>query len=225
MTIRSCIALLIAFSLIAVSATWADDAATSELTYNMQGAVLNDKIEEVKTLLAQGVDPNKPIGCGDYSPLDGAVQVGNLEMLKLLLEHGAVPKGRELLAAAGSKQYENEKMVEALLLAGADVNYRSEHGQTAIARAVHRNKSFISTNLIEFLLAQKGIELDHVNSDGDTALMYAVEQGDTKVVQMLLGAGADPETKNQNQKNAEKVARNIIRTQEQIIRLFQEAGK
>ena len=92
----------------------------------MQEAVLRKPdVGEVQRILKTGFDVNAPIGCGTYSAVDGAVQVECVEILTLLLEAGAEPKGSALLSAARCRNLDiSSKMVEALLKKGADPNYK-----------------------------------------------------------------------------------------------------
>ena len=90
----------------------------------MQEAVLRrPDVAEVQRILKVGFDVNAPIGCGTYSAVDGAVQVESMEILTLLLDAGAKPKGSALLSAARCRKVDiSSKMVEALLKRGADPN-------------------------------------------------------------------------------------------------------
>ena len=141
----------------------------------MQMAILKDQdIQKVEELLKQGVDINAPIGCGTYAPLDGAVDTRNLKMLMFLLAHGAKPRGREIDEAAF---IENPKtalnFVKVLLEAGVDPNATGNNGSTAISNAAFRGNS----DLVVLLLAQPHIKINVPDGGGDTALMYAADNG------------------------------------------------
>ena len=92
----------------------------------MQRAVLVEQdLDKIKALVAKGVDPNAPIGCGNFSPLDGAVQVENPAMLRLLLSLGAKPIDRQLVRAAFIANHETaSEIVSNLLEAGVPVGAR-----------------------------------------------------------------------------------------------------
>jgi hypothetical protein len=167
----------------------------------MQMAILKDQdIHKVEELLKQGVAINAPIGCGTFNPLDGAVSTQNLKMLKFLLAHGAKPRGHEIVEAAF---IENPKtalnFVKMLLSAGADPNSTTDvnssvtnnNGSTAISNAAFRE----NRDLVVLLLAQPHIKVDVPDGGGDTALMYAADNGSQDIVDLLMKAGANPHLK------------------------------
>jgi len=83
-------------------------------------------------------------------------------------------------------------MLEALLPANPDMTIRNRYGGVAIIPASERGH-------IDYVrrVVQTGIDVDHVNDLGWTALLEAVILGDgspvyEEIVATLLGAGADP---------------------------------
>ena len=159
----------------------------------MQRAILKDRdIHQVEALLKQGVDINAPIGCGTYSPLDGAVATQDLEMLKFLLAHGAKPQGRELPDAAF---YQNPQtamnFVKVLLSAGVDPNATDRIIGSALGCAAYQT----NRDLVVLLLAQPHIKIDITNEDGCTALMTAAGRGAVDIEDLLIKAGADQRLK------------------------------
>jgi hypothetical protein len=161
----------------------------------MQSAILRDQdIHKVEELLKQGVDINAPIGCGTYSPLDGAVSTRNMKMLKFLLAHGAKPQGREIADAAF---IDNPKtalnFAKVLLAAGVNPNATDNPwtGSTALGNAAFRE----NRDLVVLLLAQPHIIVDVTNVDGCTALMSAAGDGSQDIVDLLMKAGANPHLK------------------------------
>lgn len=73
-------------------------------------------------------------GCNPTAGLGGAVEQGNMEMVRLLLDNGAVPGGFELRAAAQHGYAEILKLI--LPLAQAEINAANWLGQTPLALAV-----------------------------------------------------------------------------------------
>jgi len=166
----------------------------------MQMAVLKDQdIHKVEELLKQGVDINAPIGCGTFSPLDGAVSTENLEMLKFLLAHGAKPQGRELPKVAF---YNNPQtamdFVKVLLAAGVSPNATDGLIGSALGCAAYQGNQ----DLVVLLLAQPHINVDVPDQGGCTALMYAALNGYVDIADLLLKAGANPDLKNINRETA-----------------------
>ena len=146
----------------------------------------------VRLLLESGADPNLT-GRDGYSPLEFAVGRGNVEIENILLSHGAFPlnshqlkraqkaKNRNLLAAC-SEQNCDLGDVERLLHAGADINTTStEDSDTAVNLAA---KS-ANQNLVSFLL-ENGANPDIRNAEHKAALEIALEQGHTKVTNLLI---------------------------------------
>lgn len=181
----------------------------------MQMAILKDPdIHKVEELLKQGADINAPIGCGTYSPLDGAVNTQNLEMLKFLLAHGAKPRGRELPNAAF---YNNPQtamdFVKVLLSAGVNPNATDTLIGSALGCAAYQGNH----DLVVLLLAQPHINVDVPDESGCTALMYAADHGSVDIVDLLVKAGANPNLKNINRETAITFAQHGIDTRRAII--------
>jgi ankyrin repeat protein len=73
-----------------------------------------------------------------------------------------------------------------LLAAGADIDARDQHGQTALMIAAHEGSTRIVSVLVEH-----GAMLDHTAKHGLSALMLAVIGGSPEIVRILVHAGAD----------------------------------
>jgi len=58
-------------------------------------------------------------------------------------------------------------------------------------------------------LIKSGARVDGVDSEGQTALMWAVREGETEYAEMLLVAGADPEHRDRHGDTALDIARRI----------------
>jgi ankyrin repeat protein len=180
----------------------------------MQMAILKDQdIQKVEELLKQGVGINAPIGCGTFSPLDGAVSTENMEMLKFLLANGAKPQGRELVDAAFMGNPDTAlNFVKVLLAAGANPN-ATNNFSSALPAAAYQGHS----DVIVLLLAQSRIKIDAQDVDGNTALMWAAEHGNLDIVDLLVKAGANPSLKNNRGETAEALAEQGIATRQAII--------
>lgn len=159
----------------------------------MQQAVLFDQdANKVRALVADGVNPNDPIGCGTYSPLDGAVGKANVGLVELLLSLGAKPDDGNIVSAAYARDHKaGLKMVQLLRSAGVSANARhyylkSEKFTTALHAAVWSE----NLELVRYLLGQPDVRLDERNVDGYTPLMIAMENGNVALSSILLAAGA-----------------------------------
>jgi uncharacterized protein len=92
---------------------------------------------------------------------------------------------------ATSEVGEDPTLLELTLANGADVNAKDSYNGTGLIRAAHRGYPGIVRRLIE-----AGVELDHVNRLGWTALLEAIILGDgghdhVETVRLLVDAGAD----------------------------------
>lgn len=135
--------------------------------------------------------PNTPQAEMLTRQLVQSVLQGQLEQTNRLLEMGATPNSlendRPLLTWAA--QNGDQKIVEALLQAGAAVDALDAIGQTALMRAAHARKLSVVTTL---LAANADVQLAAPN--GQTALSMAISSDSLKIVRALLNAQANPNT-------------------------------
>ena len=192
----------------------------------MQRAVLVEHdLDKIRALVTSGVDPNAPIGCGTYAPLDGAILQDNAAMVALLLSLGAKPTDTQMVRAVAEIHPESMQIVKMLVAAGASVNARDYYSKAEdrFTNPIHRAVSMGNQEMIAYLLSQKGIELNHPDVDGYTPLMRAVARGDQTVVDMLLPAGADPRQRNKDGLDAAAVAAKVIKQQQAFLTELKQA--
>ncbi|KAJ3454219.1 hypothetical protein MRS44_018113 [Fusarium solani] len=134
-------------------------------------------------------------GC-ERTPLQLAAEMGQVEALKLLLDHGADPNaspafhhGRTALQAAASSETASLETVKLLLTANAAVNAdpAAVGGITALQGAAIKGHFQIALFLIE---GGADVNAPAAIKDGRTAIEGAAEHGRLDMVQMLLNAGA-----------------------------------
>jgi ankyrin repeat protein len=157
-----------------------------------------DHLEIIKRLLDKGANPNIPVKENTLTrtiftmqwlfesgatPFVRAAHSGDTELLKLLLQHGADPKvitdlgDSALTVAAGIGWVEG-------------VTYeRSAEDNLAAVR----------------LLLDIGLDPNHANREGRTALMGAALKGRNDVVQLLVDRGAKVETRDRGSRDTDKV--------------------
>lgn len=78
------------------------------------------------------------------------------------------------------------QLIRELLGAGADLDARDRHGETALMLAAHRGHGDIAALLVEV-----GADLNVTAKYNLTALMLAIVAGHTAVARLLIQAGAD----------------------------------
>jgi uncharacterized protein len=142
-------------------------------------------------------------GCGGSDEPDPELNARLLEAARAnrvddareLIERGADVNAKDMTQQsaylyATSEVGPGSAMLELMLANGADVGAKDSYNGTGLIRAAHRGYP----EIVERLLAV-GIELDHVNRLGWTALLEAIILGDggrshVETVRLLVDAGA-----------------------------------
>lgn len=157
-------------------------------------------------------------------PLIDAVQSGNVQKVKFLIENGAdINKRRPInglspLFEAGFDA--NYEMTTYLIENGADVNIENFDGQSAL---YHSLTSFNGSYKVLKLLIDKGANVNFINDDKRTALMKAAQYNLPEVVALLLDNGANKEGTDFYGKTAKYYAQESVdRTGDQTIMKFFE---
>jgi ankyrin repeat protein len=184
--------------------------------------IQNSDLRAIEILIAEQTINLDDTNDRGQTPLIEAIQVQNIEVVKLLLHHGAdVNSSNEysvtpLIVASGLGYGE---LVKVLIQHGAHLNLGSETDETALHFACGWGK----INTVKILIDHR-IDLDHKNIHGNTALHDMIRGADVsgngtsqEIVQLLLQAGA------QNLSNNEGITpRDIAETKNynHIIELF-----
>ena len=210
--------------------------ANAELGQRMQKAVLTDQdMGEIEQILRAGFKIDDPIGCGTFNCVDGAVAVGNVKMLKFFLANGAQAKSSALMQAAWCKDSKvSFQLVQALLNAGAEAGYREYFPTNYVTGDTHEpdSRRFTSplhvacyqsySDVTELLLSRPGVEINALDIDGRTPLMWAADKGNKKIVAMLLAKGADMNLTNGRGQTAASFAHGP--DQSDILEILQKAS-
>ncbi len=188
--------------------------------YPLLEAVKKNDVQAVRAILGASAG-NHEINLrgvtGDL-PLVRAARNGNLEIVRMLVEHGAaIDIGKEsgdrtpLIEAAGQGHVE---IVKFLMAKGADVNARGK-GLTPLLLAcawgqMPAGPPGDKTKTIHLLLengADVNVQDESWLKTGRTPLMYAVLQGDAALVQAFLAKGARQDLKNKDGETALSLAK------------------
>ncbi|HEV2601498.1 MAG TPA: ankyrin repeat domain-containing protein [Candidatus Babeliales bacterium] len=155
-----------------------------------------DAVEEVKKLLAQGVDINQVNAEGE-TPFFYAVKKGRFHVAHMLLEAGANKEARDkydhtILMSAVS--WANIETIKYLVLdAKVDINAGDKDGKTALMVAARDGMAgFVR------LFLENGADIEARDHSGQTVLMEAAQWGRLNVVKILMQAGMDKEARDKD---------------------------
>ena len=148
-----------------------------------------------------------------WTPLMVAADAGDYDRVVRLVNRGAEVDALDncgwtpmMRAAAGG----HLEIMEWLLEQGADLHQRERTGYNALMAAVLNNQADTTRALLRHGAEVNGQE----NSNGLTALMWAVRNDNPQMVEWLLDAGADPSVRNQA---GETAAQLVIGTEMEMI--------
>ena len=148
-------------------------------------AAINGELEVVKYLVENGADI-EAIEQDGWTALTCAASEGNLEVVKYLVEKGAkievgdADGDTALMVAVGNGELE---VVKYLVSVGANLEVENNDGWNLLFNASEKS-------MADFLF-DCGVDVKHVAKEGETALMKAVRDGYSEVVEMMLEHGAD----------------------------------
>ena len=137
------------------------------------------------------VDVDQP-GRDRYTALHSAVIEGHSDVVQVLIDAGADIEAKDydrrspLLVASALG---NLGIVKMLFEAGAGVCVTHMDSDTCLTLAAHHGH----TETVRYLAGLPEVDINHKGKDRDTALHKAVYKGHSKMVQVLIDAGADIE--------------------------------
>jgi ankyrin repeat protein len=172
-------------------------SSPAELNQKLYEAVNSFDAAAVSSLIKKGADPNSVYVTG-YTPLMRAVEIKQLEIVRQLLQSGANPNLRDRDGRSTAEiaiEADSAEIVEALLKGGADFNVRDAYGNSVVLRTIESGSEFMSEIVAAF--GRHGVNMN-LGTASQTPLYHAVEQDDTKMVKLLLEAGADPSLATEN---------------------------
>ena len=168
----------------------------SQLLINLKRRHPEFNILDLIKILIDRVNVNKQIDneVGHYTtPLKMASEKGHLELVKILLKHGAdinlTTGDYGYTALMFASKYDHRKIVKILLENGADVNIQNRNGFTALIFASEHT----NVQVVKMLLDYKA-DVNIQENNGDTALTTSIcheKPGTITIVELLLEHGAD----------------------------------
>ena len=186
----------------------------------LQAAVGNCRTKMVAFLVERGASLDERSSGTGAPLLHTAAAVGCIDLVEWLLARGADLKaqnafGDSVLYAAVGRSKQNVRIVELLLERGADPHKQNNHGYTPLMQAATIPRTGedeqTSIEIIKLLLA-RGAKLDTQTFDyGDTALIWAVKLGHTRIAEFLIAQGADFKLKDKAGRDALQHARELGR--------------
>jgi|GEM_PF-3228871 len=199
--------------------TWSSTACSQDVRAKLSEAIFNNDVKQV-VMLAKKLDINQKAKNWD-PPLHEAVASGHIEVVKALVEMGAVVEAREsmsnmpLLNSAAALG--DEKVFDYLVAKGAKIDQIDKYGGNALEEAAFGGHTKIAAKLMKLglkskhklhvaaglgdvktvkkLLAAK-VDVDMLTGWKNSALIFAAGSGQEKTLHLLLAAKAKMEVRN-----------------------------
>ena len=161
----------------------------------LYSAIDKGQVDSVRLLLEHGADPNEPSPKGVLPLVQAMENYKSKGAIPLLLDNGADPnaRGNDPVDRTPLFLTQDPEIGRWLLAHKAEVNARDKQGNTPLMSALWNRTA---TNYIEMLL-QAGAGIDLQNTNGNTALHYAVVAGSPDTVAILLAHKANPNIQNE----------------------------
>ena len=158
----------------------------------VRAAAASDEIA-VNLFFAAGTNPNTKDAT--TSPLIAAASRGDLEMVRALVQGGALVNQKDekgFTALLRALQRNNDEVADFLVAQpGVDLNAQGSTGVTALMSYIAKRREDVVTTLLS-----RGADANLQDADGDTALHLASRAGSVNVIRMLLDKGADLNARN-----------------------------
>lgn len=182
----------------------------------LQEACLRNDTKAVTILLENGANPNKTpfFKSPWYTPVQIAASNGNVDMMAVLIEHGAdiESSGHYALVVLTKKARYGKDHAISLEVYKAGYELLEKHGMNASHSSFDERPLLCEAALLSdievtnYLISEKGLSATVCDSDGRTLLHFACISGFTdptaEYIQFLLDHGIDPTAKDSYGKTA-----------------------
>ncbi|MCL1998173.1 MAG: ankyrin repeat domain-containing protein [Turicibacter sp.] len=149
----------------------------------------NNRLNEAKTMWAQGGVDLGAVDNGKQTALNIAASRGHLEMARWLIEVGSPLENGNIEGRAALSRAANNDHVEVmgvLKTHGADLEQTDRNGLTPLSVAVNRRQETAARFLLE-----RGANVNAICNLGRNALHYAVQNGMFAMTELLLANGVN----------------------------------
>lgn len=135
-------------------------------------------------LLKHGAEINSRDSNG-HTPLHTAIMSGRTQVAEFLIRHGAEFNPDRLLEDMVHKDVTDRDVIRLLLKNGADINHKSDQGNTPLLDAIQQN----NRALVKLLIAN-GSDVNMPGGTGQTPLQLANQIKDDFIIRLLVTNGA-----------------------------------
>ncbi|MEM8487473.1 MAG: ankyrin repeat domain-containing protein [Bacteroidota bacterium] len=168
-------------------------------SWHLGNAIELNQPTKLRQLLAEGWDPNATTG---FTPLHQAVLAEQPALMSHLVSFGADLESRDYLENTPlllALERQNWPAVYELVSLGASATAISARGSSVLMEALRLDNRKLAAWALE-----NGADVNAYVPEENraTALMLAAADDDLDMVQRLLDAGADPDVRNRNGRNA-----------------------
>jgi ankyrin repeat protein len=161
----------------------------------LQMAIETNEGKIARLLIQSGADPRKCMNSGRSTVYD-ACNVGNVELLNLVIEHGVSLKESRIIGDSMIAAYKGHlKILKYLVSKGVPMNYKVKKRYGSPDTFMMNACEGGHVKVVEWLL-QNGATLAVSGISGNTPLLQAVIDGHRDLVRFLLEQGVNPDAAN-----------------------------
>ncbi|KAK6636534.1 hypothetical protein RUM43_010196 [Polyplax serrata] len=160
--------------------------------------ITNKMADIAKILLERGLDPSKK-NAGGFTPLHVAIMTKNMKVFNILLNEESIDVNAKTAegfpplwyALYQTNQFDSESFAKKLLVKGAKADIVcSENRETLLQLIIRENFEDAALFLLEYIPSDV-VNVNHMNTYGETAMHLAIIYGHTRLVSRLLKSGAN----------------------------------